>query len=413
MNSRIIPEQWRIDDSVLRYTTLNNQHQQPRVVYLEATWEQVNSDHHQTTRTFLVQSEGEAELFHGAALQDDWQPHHEERCLPKAEWQTRSFPVCNSIHEIDVATLAGGVHNTAEESISVLGEGWFRTTWRFDRYVAKEALVLKTLRMEREFLSEYYELHRRDAVAMERLTSSSFVVNVYGYCGQSATNELANFPLPGIHSLEDFKRRMPRNDDSATGNLVKLTMSAGIAQGVAAIHAANSMVHYDLKTDNVALFAGGRPKLNDFNTVEFLRYDPETNETCKFPSRFHEPWWRAPEEMNTTHTVLVDEKVDIYALGNILYQTLTTHPARGKQKKDREDEVRPLVAAGICPTIPASYANSTDPGVRAILKAIDLCWAKNPSDRATAKEIATLLNDALEEQSAETNNAAESSEVDI
>ena len=177
------------------------------------------------------------------------------RCTP--------IPDCNSIHEIDVAASAGGVHNT-EESLSVLGEGWFRTTWRFDRYVSKEALVLKTLRMEREFLSEYYELHRRDAVAMERLTSSSFVVNVYGYCGQSAINELANFPLPGIHSLEDFKRRMPRNDGSATGNRVKLTMSAGIAQGVAAIHATNVMVHYDLKTDNVALFAGGRPKIERF-----------------------------------------------------------------------------------------------------------------------------------------------------
>lgn len=60
----------------------------------------------------------------------------------------------------------------------------------------------KTLRLEREFKPEYYELHRRDAVAMERLTRSPFVVNVFGMCGNSALNELADFPYPGVQSLE-------------------------------------------------------------------------------------------------------------------------------------------------------------------------------------------------------------------
>ena len=42
-----------------------------------------------------------------------------------------------------------------------------------------ESVVLKTLRLEREYKREYYELHRRDALAMERLTYSPFVVNVH------------------------------------------------------------------------------------------------------------------------------------------------------------------------------------------------------------------------------------------
>ena len=289
----------------------------------------------------------------------------------------------------------------AEESLAVLGEGWFRTTWRLDR--PDEAVVLKTLRIQREFLSEYYELHRRDAVAMERLTASSFVVNVYGYCGQSAINELANFPFTDVLNLETFNRRM-RGKDSARAFTIKLRMAASIALGVADIHAGGTtdpddeniyVTHYDLNPRNIALFAGGRPKINDFNIAEFLRYDPETNETCKFPSRLHEPWWRAPEEMNTTHTVAVDEKVDIYALGNILYHTLTTHSGRGKQKKERMAAIRPLVAAGIRPKIPDVYANSTDPNVIAMVKAMDLCWAKDPAERGTAEEVAAVLYEAL------------------
>jgi len=392
-------------------TTPQNQQQQQssslyhRVIYLDGAWD----PHYEPRQELLMLDENEPAL-----VQDDWQPHHKEHCLPKAEWQVKSNPNCNSIHEINVATAAAAAHNSQhhdnhhhhhhhnEESLSVLGEGWFRTTWRLDRS-DEESVVLKTLRIEREFLSEYYELHRRDAVAMERLTASPFVVNVYGYCGQSAINELANFPFPNILNLETFNRRM-RGKDSARAFAMKLRMAASIALGVADIHAGGStdpddetiyMVHYDLNPRNIALFAGGRPKINDFNIAEFLRYDPATNATCQFPSRLHEPWWRAPEEMNTTHTVLVDEKVDVYALGNILYHTLTTHSGRGKQKKERMAEVRPVVAAGIRPEIPEVYLNSNDTNVIAMVQAIDLCWAKDPEERGSAEEVAAVLYEAL------------------
>jgi serine/threonine protein kinase len=345
---------------------------------------------------------------------DAWQPHH-EHCLPKASWQTQSYPNCNTIHEISVASAAAEVasnaaHIAEEDALAVLGEGWFRTTWRYDRTLPRttnvtnvESVVLKTLRIARDYLSEYYELHRRDAVAMERLTASPFVVNVYGYCGQSAINELADFPFPGIQNLESFNRRM-RGKESPHTNAIKLRMAASIALGVADIHAGGStdpndinvyMAHYDLNPRNIALFSGGRPKINDFNIAEFLQYDPSDNATCKFPARLHEPWWRAPEEMNLTHTILVDEKVDIYALGNILYHTLTSHSSRGKQSKDRMDHVRPQVAAGLRPPIPAPYAHSTDPNVLAMIRAIDLCWSTDPRKRATADEVAMGLYEAL------------------
>ena len=236
---------------------------------------------------------------------------------------------------------------------------------------------------------------------MERLTHSDFVVNIYGYCGQSAINELADFPFPGITSLEDFDRRV-RGKNSEHALAIKLRMAASVAMGVAHIHQAGdhkaeraAMVHYDLNPRNVALFAKGRPKLNDFNIAEFLRYDPATNKTCGFPSRMHEPWWRAPEEVHLNNTAMLDEKVDVYSLGNLLFHLLTTNAPHGKMKRERMEEVRLQVAAGERPILVAPYANSTHPVVKAFRQAMDLSFPLNPADRGTSQEIADVLVDAL------------------
>jgi serine/threonine protein kinase len=344
-------------------------------------------------------------------------------CVPMADWQTQSFVTCNMIHEIDMAVAASETTTATKDtattltkdttaatassaSLTPLGEGWFRTTWRMDNADQDETVVLKTLRIIRDFSPEFYELHRRDAVAMERLTFSKYVMNVHAYCGQSAVNEMADFPVPGIQSLEALDRRM-RGRDSTQADVMKLRLAASIATGVADIHAVESMdgrpamVHYDINPRNVAITGGGRPKLNDFNIAEFLRWNPETNETCGFTSRMHEPWWRAPEEMNTTTVakedavLLLDEKVDIYALGNVLYHILTTHAPRGKMKRERMEIVRPVVAQGIAPELPEPYASGTNPVYVAIRSAMALCFAKDPSERGSAEEVADLLTSAV------------------
>jgi serine/threonine protein kinase len=288
-----------------------------------------------------------------------------------------------------------------------------------------DELVLKMLRIERDYTPEFYELHRRDAIALERLSSSRFVVNVYGYCGQSTINERANFPTPGIKSLEDFNRRMRDQPPSTTIDMMKLQIAASVASGlndvhqVVAIDMENnttnsnseassssllllssrrvSMVHYDMNPRNVALFRGGKPKLNDFNIAEFLRINIQTNQSCGFRSRMHEPWWRAPEEMDihpTSHH-WIDEKVDVYALGNILFHILTTYAPRGKMKRERMEMVRAIVASGKPPILPKPYSNDPNPIYEAFRQAMALCFVADPQQRGTAAEVSAILLDAL------------------
>ena len=251
-------------------------------------------------------------------------------CVPMAAWQTTSYPNCNSIHEINlvlssgkgssafpplnnIATTAVAAEtmrrrwltqhpwqhlkkeddphrNSAElnatmgmikqEDIAFLGQGWFRAAWRMDvevledydddedEYYQKESVVLKTLRYEREFLEEYYELHRRDALAMERLTASPYVLDVYGYCGQSAINELANFGIEGMSSLEKVARGF-RGLDIEPVSKIKLQLGAMVAQGVSHLHG----IDYPdfVRDDNPVSSSANRPRA--ISNATLVHYD--------------------------------------------------------------------------------------------------------------------------------------------
>ena len=406
----------------------------------------------------------------------------EKQCLPMAKWMTASYPNCNSIHEIDMEHSVSSITYQDEEDLKFLGQGWFRDTWQYvnENFEDYPPVVIKTLRIEREFLDEYFDLHRRDAVAMERLTFSPYVVNVHGHCGQSAINELAEGILGGqIRNLEQLDRKLRGKEKDPNVLHLKLRLASKVSLGLAHVHnihvsdnsggrsrsiqsllyehtnpnsthsttgfgrSVATMAHYDVSTAaqrerdvwtrtisllpafshkkisapnafdarrsanrnhqinprNIAIMRDGNPKLNDFNIAEFMTYDVATNQTCGFRSRLHEPWWRAPEEMDTSHTAMVDEKVDVYALGEVLFHILTTHGPRGKMKKFRMEEVREIVRNGKPPTMWEPYksdpAMKSNPVVKAFMKALDLCFEPDPTKRGTSIQVARVLHKAL------------------
>lgn len=292
----------------------------------------------------------------------------------------------------------------------------------------KPPFLLQTnARIERDFLEEYYELHRRDALAMERLTFSPYVLNIYGYCGQSAINELANFGIEGLASLEKIARQF-RGINVEPVNKIKLQLASMVAAGVSHLHSIDypdhiptehrnqssstlskkrsnaTLVHYDLNPRNIAIVKRGKPKINDFNVAEFLSWDPKTNSTCGFKGRFREPWWRAPEEMHFHDTSYknpapLTEKVDIYSLGNILMTILTTHSPRGKMSTELQEEIRPKVARGELPKLPPDFNETEaagDPALLPIMNAMYKCLRALPEDRPSAGEIAEELAFAVD-----------------
>jgi len=127
---------------------------------------------------------------------------NEEECVPMAKWQT-SVPVnCNSIHEVDIlssilnqggsktksrkiaktallsnsSTTQNNIHlqplyhpTWNGSQLTFLGQGWFRAAWKLDLQTGiggdddddnegSETVILKMLRPERDFTSEFYEV---------------------------------------------------------------------------------------------------------------------------------------------------------------------------------------------------------------------------------------------------------------
>jgi len=377
--------------------------------------------------------------------QDEESPYQQfntkgdESCEPMAKWQSMSFPTCNAVHEMNIFSTSphlalrsqatnikfrgkrtNSLRNIIQDSYSakLLGNGWFRDAWKVSDEVNNSSFAIKTLRLERDFMPEYFELHRRDSVALERLTESPYVMDIYGFCGHSAVTELA-FLNNGLNNLYRMATVM-MNNFSPYILRTKLQIAAMTARAMAHVHSVPiddehldkldkqyrtpaSIVHYDINPRNVIISPSGRPKLNDFNVAEFLTWDPMKNTTCGFQGRFREPWWRSPEEMmqsvgadNNQHPTRLDEKVDIYSLGNTLFVLLTgTEPRGKKQKKKRFRQVSQELANGLKPPFPAKYKDSDDPVIVAIRNAIMLCWEPDPDRRPLAMEIADQLYTAL------------------
>ena len=263
------------------------------------------------------------------------------------------------------------------------------------------------VRIDRDFHSEYYDLHRKDAMAMEHLTYSPFVLDVYSFCGQSAVNEIA------FDSIEKVAMRMR---DKNRLNMVKLRLAAEVALGVADIHEGSggngpfqdqpAMVHYDINPRNVAVTSRGHVKINDFNVAEFLKWNKVEQKVCKFEGRFYEPWWRAPEEVLKPKIgedpTLLDEKVDVYSLCNVLFRIMTGRAPRGKSISSRVEEMRDEVSKGIPPALPKLYLTTEDEALIAIRKSMMTCYRLKPEDRLTAREIGDFLYEKFETLSQKT-----------
>jgi serine/threonine protein kinase len=141
---------------------------------------------------------------------------------------------------------------------------------------------LLAFRFEHKFEDAHFEHDRIDAVAMERLTSSPHVINVFGFCGHSVITEYAEGTRVG--SLADKSKKVP---------LARLKIARDIANGLADVHGIDgdgnaTFVHLDINPANVVSI-GGTLKLNDFNIGIIRRWNVTSQQPCGFPAQYPNP----------------------------------------------------------------------------------------------------------------------------
>jgi serine/threonine protein kinase len=317
-----------------------------------------------------------------------------------SDWQKLSFPTCNRIHEIDLGSELGIHHNNGIHSRQTrrryIGSGLWRDVWRIPSHEGGEDyVVLKLMKGEHDVDSRNLDRHRRDAMTMERLTASRYIVSIYGHCGNTVLTEYIVRSLDKIiyDNLED--RDLLAAGRTRSTPLGRLRLSLDVARGVAAMHAVpgGPIIHADIQAKQFLVDSDGTVKLNDFNRCRFMARSNTTVQPCPVRIPTAPGRNRAPEEYEIGQ---LTEKIDIYSTAHILFGILT---GQEPWKDYRGSQVKDMVKRGTKPAIEAKFIvqNSTD-AVLAML--IDASYELDPDDRLSATQLVEQLEDALAREKA-------------
>ena len=257
---------------------------------------------------------------------------------------------------------------------------------------------------------EVFELSKVDAISLDVLTKSQFVINIHSFCGSSSIQEFAGGDLKGL---------LPKLDP-----LDKLRYATYMAEGLADIHSVAStgddksmasLIHNDINMDNVLLgYRNGKtmPIFNDFNIAIFPKKNVQTGQPCTFKGRFANPQWMSPEQLSVSdenHLTIgsLNEKIDVYALGNILFKVVNGNsPWKYDYQKDpkvlpkiTEELKEKIVRAklrGAKPKVPPDIRNTTDISIKAVVNAMNRCYRNDPVLRPSARDTYNYLKTELD-----------------
>ena len=170
-----------------------------------------------------------------------------------------------------------------------------------------------------------------------------------------------------------------------------IILAKRICEAIVYMHG-QGVVHRDLKPENVVLDASGAPRIVDFGIA--LDYSDRRLTWGRLSNRLGTPEYMAPEQIRGRRG---DARVDVYALGAILYELLSgTTPFAGGGvgvllKAKLRDDPRPLAdaASDVDPALAAIVmrALARDPKAR-FSSAADMLAALTDPTRLSAHEMA-------------------------
>lgn len=255
------------------------------------------------------------------------------------------------------------------EVLDSIGDGGMGMVYRVRDRETSEILALKLLRPEIARDPAMMERFKNEIRLAHRITHKN-VCRIYDF---NRVDELAYFTMEYVdgESLRAYLKRAGKLTPERTIDLAR-QITAGLGEA----HA-QGVIHRDLKPENVMLGRDGLVKLLDFGIARAVGSDTATARTI-----MGTPEYMAPEQ---SQGKAVDQRVDLYALGLILYECLAGRRAFSgatpvevalKQLKER-------------PVPPRKFLPATPPYLETIVMR---CLEKEPTQRyASATEIQRAL----------------------
>ncbi|MBN1171938.1 MAG: serine/threonine protein kinase [Micromonosporaceae bacterium] len=256
-----------------------------------------------------------------------------------------------------------------------IGTGGMSVVWRAWDEALQRSVAVKVMHAPLTTCLGDREMIRREARAAARIEHPN-AMGVYDV-GETITSggRLTAYVVMRLldgHSLADLLDDGPLIWQDAVEIVVR------VADVLAAAHG-HGIVHRDVTPENVMLTDEGA-KLLDFGIAARVG---EREDEVPGPV-FGTPPYVAPERL---HGAEAAGATDVYALGVLMFQMLT---GRMPYPETTWDELETAHRAGRPPK-PTGV-----PGLpRSVARLCRRCLATDPSDRPTAAEIASTLNDAL------------------
>lgn len=258
------------------------------------------------------------------------------------------------------------------EILAELGRGAMGVVYKAWQVGLKRFVALKMIRAGALADRDQKERFRREAEAVAALNHAN-IVQIYEI-GEHGGSPYFSMEYVDGGSLAMRLKASPFSDREAA-ELVELVATA--------VHYAHGrrVVHRDLKPANILLTSGGIPKVADFGLAKILSEDSSVTRTGGIVGT---PSYMAPEQADGKARE-IGPKIDVYALGAVLYELLTGRPPfRGETI---QETLRLVVEQA--PDPPRKH----NPRVDRALEAVCLkCLEKEPKQRyESAKELALEL----------------------
>lgn len=274
-----------------------------------------------------------------------------------------------SAGKTDNSVVDLGPLSTRYRDVQKVGEGSFGTVYRAIDSVLKRPVAIKVLKPN--VSASFLERFQCEAQRMAMMDHPG-ICKIYDFSCDQQSGLLITEWLSG-QSLADIP--MPIAPVRAC------QLVAEIAEAVAHAHS-HEIIHRDLKPANIMLDARQKARVIDFGL------SADENELSSTESGFGgSPAYMAPEQ-TTGRLHILDGRVDVWAMGVILYELVTgKRPFRGHSSIDLLSKIREKPAVS-----PRTFAHELPSELEQIILK---CLAKKPTDRfATAAELAEVLRQA-------------------
>jgi len=197
---------------------------------------------------------------------------------------------------------------------AVLGRGGMAVVYRATQVSLNRPVALKVLAPHLARRKDFVERFDREAAALAQLTHP----NIVGIVDKGVEGDTYFFAMEFVEG-ESLRARLRREGKLPLEQAAQLI--GQVAAGLEYAHA-RGILHRDIKPENILITAEGVPKLADFGIARMVGADaPAQQRLTLARTQMGSAHYMAPEQMHDAASA--DHRADIYALGVLLYETLT------------------------------------------------------------------------------------------